>query len=439
MSIVDHGNWDLSEKGKKDAARHRSKIEDSIKKNIKDVIAEESIITSKNGKKVKIPVKGLKDYRFKFGKNKKSQSGGAGSGKGKPGDVIGRKGKGEGKGKGKAGNEKGDDYLETEVDIDYLIDIMLEDLGLPYIEEKTKSTQLVPKGWKFNSISKTGIHTRVHKKRTLKEAIMRTAMFVGEIVDDTGCADDDAYKALSQAKGDLELAIEIIKRNEIDQSINPDDAYMVFIEDDDLRFKQIEEDVEIHSNAVVIAMMDTSASMDSQKKYLARSMLFWMVEFLKKQYEHVEIRFIAHTTEAKIVDEETFFHKGESGGTYCYTAFEKANYLIDTEYPVEEWNVYCMYVSDGEDFEPDKTMRYVKKTLDKNINMLGYCEIKDQSGYEWGSLLLEHFIETFNFDISEYHDNMEFHKNTKKHLLACVLRDKKSIFPALRHFLFEKN
>ena len=61
MSIVVHDDWDLSEKGKKDAERHHEKIDDAIRKNVKDVIAEESIITKNRGRKVIIPVNGLKD------------------------------------------------------------------------------------------------------------------------------------------------------------------------------------------------------------------------------------------------------------------------------------------------------------------------------------------------------------------------------------------
>ena len=61
MSIVVHDEWDFSEKGQKDAERHHEKIDDAIRKNVRDVIAEESIITKKRGKKVRIPVRGLKD------------------------------------------------------------------------------------------------------------------------------------------------------------------------------------------------------------------------------------------------------------------------------------------------------------------------------------------------------------------------------------------
>jgi len=431
--IVDHDDWSLSEKGKKDAARHREKIDDHIRKNIRDVISEETIITKKRGKKVRIPVRGLKDYRFVYGSN--NGGGGVGQGEGKKGDIIDSKEKRNKKDR-KPGDRLGDDILETEVDIDYLIDIMFEDLGLPYIKEKTKAKQLVPKGWKFESISKKGTNARIHKKRTFKESIKRSASFVNEIIEETGCSEDDANRALAQAKGDIEDALTIVTENKVDQSVEP----FIYIQDEDLRYKQIEEDIEIHSNAVVLAMMDVSGSMTTEKKYLARSMLFWLVEFLKKTYEYVEIRFITHTTEAKIVSEHDFFHEGESGGTFCHTAIDKANYLIDTEYPVAEWNVYSMYISDGEDFDSVKTVRSVQEMLKKKINMFGYTEINldsEAAFHSYSGDLLDAFKKHFKFKKME-EQGTEFYKNSELHFLACIIRNKQHVYPCLKHFLFEK-
>ena len=79
------------------------------------------------------------------------------------------------------------------------------------------------------------------------------------------------------------------------------------ISPDDLRYKTWEEIIKPQSNAVIIAMMDTSGSMGAFEKYVARSFFFWMTRFLRHQYEQVEIVFIAHHTEAKEVTEEEFF------------------------------------------------------------------------------------------------------------------------------------
>jgi uncharacterized sporulation protein YeaH/YhbH (DUF444 family) len=213
----------------------------------------------------------------------------------------------------------------------------------------------------------------------------------------------------------------------------------IYINDDDLRFKQIEEAYELHSRAVVIAMMDVSGSMTTDKKYLARSMLFWMVEFLKKVYDNVEIRFIQHTTEAQLVDEDTFFRKAESGGTKCASAFELANHLIDTEYPVDEWNVYCMYNSDGDDWDVNQTTSEINKMLDKKINMLGYTEICPSGGFNNTSgSLMSTIRNKWKFSVNSI-DGTNFYKNEQEHFLLARIGKKEDIWNALKHFLFEKN
>lgn len=451
MAIVHHPDWDLSERGKKDAERHRRKIDDAIRKNVRDVISEESIITQKRGKKVRVPVKGLKDYRFIHGKRPKGEGEGegegqgAGQGEGKPGDVIGRRpkrgdGQGEGQGK-KAGDQPGEDYIETEVDIDYLIEIMFEDLGLPWIEEKIKASTLVPSGWKFETITKKGILPRVHKRRTMIEAIKRNELFAREIMLETNCSHEDALRALTQSRGEINEAIRIILENKLDMSIDP----YVMLEDEDMRYKQIEEDYELHSNAVVIAMMDTSGSMTTDKKYLCRSLLFWLVEFLKKVYDFVEIKFITHTTDAKIVDEETFFHKGESGGTYCWSAIDKATYLVDTEYPVAEWNVYCVYVSDGDDWDADKTVRYIEELLKRKINMFSYNEISPEGmtgnpfTVQWNTdnTLIKKIRDKWKF-VCKDEEGTKFCRNDEHHFLTSVIKDKQHVYPTLKHILFKE-
>jgi hypothetical protein len=272
------------------------------------------------------------------------------------------------------------------------------------------------------------------------EALKRNVMFTAEIMEETGCTEELAAAALMQANGDINEAIELIKN----ETITEPPTGTVIIDDEDLRFKQIEHDVEYHSKAVVLAMMDVSASMHQKKKYLARSMLFWMVQFLKKMYDHVDIRFITHTTEAKIVDEDAFFHKAEAGGTRCSSAFELANDMIDSEYPTEEWNVYCVYLSDGEDFNPEETVIQIKNMIDKQISMLGYVEIlvdyDENTGWfgsnEWRTLLKE-IKKHYKFNKIEKHGT-EFYKNSEKRFLLTVIKNKSHVYPALKHLLFEK-
>ena len=74
-----------SDRSAGDRKRHREKLRRSIRENIADVIAEESIIGRDRDRVIKVPIRGVKEYRFVFGDN----AGGVGTGDGstEPGQV----------------------------------------------------------------------------------------------------------------------------------------------------------------------------------------------------------------------------------------------------------------------------------------------------------------------------------------------------------------
>src|SRR5580765_1506026 len=96
-----------SDRSAGDRTRHRSKIRESIRDNIADIIAEESIIGQSRDRIIKVPIRGIKEYRFVYGDN----TPGVGQGKGGTdgGQVVG-KGEGQpGEGEDKAGDKAGTD------------------------------------------------------------------------------------------------------------------------------------------------------------------------------------------------------------------------------------------------------------------------------------------------------------------------------------------
>jgi sporulation protein YhbH len=423
-------DWELSQRGVKDAARHREKVRESLQKNIADIISDASIITRKKGQIVKVPIRGLKSYRFIY-KQESSGGTGIGQGEGQEGDIIARQPIDEGP-PGKAGDQPGIDFLETEIDIEELIEMMLKDLGLPNLKQKALTEMAVPRGWRLESIEKKGIISRLDKKRTLKEAVKRTASFVAELMKRIGKPEKVCELALISAKGDLIRAEKILQEGNLPE----EDEGGLPLFSEDLRFRTIERDQEYQSNAVVLAMMDVSGSMGTVKKYLARSFFFWLVEFLRQIYNHVQIRFIAHTTEARLVDENEFFHKGESGGTYCHSAYDLAGHLIETEYNPDRWNVYPFHFSDGEDFEPGKTVASAKRLLRMGVNMLGYGEI--QTDQYSSSSLMDSFERELDLERQDDRtDDFEVFagKDSATPFLGVILRDKSHVYLTLREFL----
>ena len=121
-----------------DRRRHKQLVEKSIKDNLADIISEESIIGQSKNKKVKIPIKGIKEYRFIYGENKSGV--GSGDGSQKRGDKLGKAANGKNANGNKGpGNAEGEDIYETEITIEDVINYLLEDLELPLMDKKRYS------------------------------------------------------------------------------------------------------------------------------------------------------------------------------------------------------------------------------------------------------------------------------------------------------------
>ena len=56
-----------------DRRRHKTKIDKAIKEGIHSIVAEESIIGQDGKKKIRIPVRGIKEYRFVYGNNENNK------------------------------------------------------------------------------------------------------------------------------------------------------------------------------------------------------------------------------------------------------------------------------------------------------------------------------------------------------------------------------
>ncbi|HEU0222588.1 MAG TPA: DUF444 family protein, partial [Paracoccaceae bacterium] len=126
-----------------------------------------------------------------------------------------------------------------------------------------------------------------------------------------------------------------------------------FLDPIDLRFKRFEPVPEPSARAVMFCLMDVSASMGMREKDLAKRFFVLLHLFLSRRYEQIELVFIRHTHNASEVDEETFFHARDTGGTVVSTALEEMRRIIAARYPVSDWNIYAAQASDGENLAGD--------------------------------------------------------------------------------------
>ena len=163
----------IADRSASDRRRHKEKIEKAIKEGIHNIVAEESIIGQDGKKKIKIPVRGIKEYRFVYGRGQGSKGVGSAQGKDiRKGQKI-KKGKQQGQGKPeKAGNQKGEEYYDVEITLDELAKYLFEDLNLPDLEKKSNSN-IFSYNIKRKGYRKKGINARLSKKETLKNKIRR--------------------------------------------------------------------------------------------------------------------------------------------------------------------------------------------------------------------------------------------------------------------------
>ncbi len=427
---------EYKEKGQRDVRRHREKQKQAVKDEMKKIISESSIITHKKGRKVNIPIREIIIPDFKPGTRKENGEdtrAGVGQGSGKQGDVIGRRAASGGE-PGKPGNKPGEDYIESEVDIEEIIALMLEDLGLPNLEDKEATARLeAVAGYRISGIRRTGPRVLLEKRHTSRQGIGRFYAYMETLKMESGRDELTCYTALHEADGNLGEALALLEKG-IEAKYNEVQPFPI-LDASDLRFMNLQEEKSWHSNAVIFAMMDVSASMTTDKKYLARSMLFWINEFLRKIYEHVEVRFIIHHAQARLVDEDSFFKTGESGGTRCVEAYRLARSMIESQYPTNSWNVYLFHFSDGEDWDSSATINEAKRLIaDVKVNMLGYGEIR-LDGRPFSSGLKKAFEKELPV-ISEEKDDLELIVGEKNHpFLGIVIRDKTHILPAIHEFL----
>ena len=365
-----------------DRRRHRQLVEKSIKENLGDILSEESIVGESKNKMFKIPIRGIKEYQFVFGRNNKGVA--TGTGEEKRGDKISDGSPSSGKSGNKgAGNNQGDDIYETEITLEELLDYLVEDLELPNLDRKKYSEIITESSGRKRGYQKYGINPRFAKKRTVMSKISRR-----------------------QGK----------KRALIEAGLNSELERFPFKEED-LRYYKVKKKPKKDSNAVMIFIMDVSGSMDSSKKYLARSLFFVLSRFIKRKYNNIAFEFISHTTVAKVVNEFEFFHKAESGGTYISSGINTALKMIKEKYPPEMWNIYPIYASDGDNWSEDneRAMSSVKELCEIS-NMFGYAELLP-------STYSTTMYYRFNKEISY------------KNFVSVIVKEKKDLWDALKIML----
>ncbi len=344
----------IADRAASDRSRHREKIDKAIKESIKDVVAEESIIGQSGKKKIRIPVKGIKEHRFVYGSNEKNKQVGSAQGKDvSKGQRVGhrRRRKQDQSGEGnKPGNKPGEEMYEIEMSLEELAGYLFSDLELPELEKKNFKFTTQEK-FKRKGKRPYGIRPRLSKKETIKQKLRRKKAAIK-----SGAHDPES------------------------------DERFTFHESD-LRYKHIAPVQKENTAAVVFFVMDVSGSMTKSKKFLARSFFFLLYQFLNHKYSSIDVVFISHTTQANEVNEEQFFTQVPNGGTMVSSGLTKVEDIIEKRYHPNNWNIYTFYCGDGDNWSINN-----KETIEafrrlKEINqIIAYTEIGKLVDYSQHSL-----------------------------------------------------
>ena len=333
----------VADRSASDRRRHKKKIEKAIKEGIHSIVAEESIIGQDGKKKIRIPVRGIKEYRFVYGDNNTNQRSGTAPGSDiQRGQKIGKgqKQKGQGQGQGKPGQEPGQEYYDVEITLEELAHYLFDDLELPDMEKKALKKVMSEK-LKRRGYRSEGIKPRLDKKKSAIQRIKRKK--AAERHANSGDSDDE----------------EIFPFHE-----------------NDLVYRHFKKSDKENSNAVIFFVMDISGSMTTEKKFLARSFYFLLYHFIRSKYDHTEIIFVSHDTSAYEVSENDFFTRGNSGGTIVSSGLGLVQEIIHSRYHPSSWNVYCFQCSDGDNWPDDtgKTLQ-IAEEIREISQLFGYCEI----------------------------------------------------------------
>ena len=312
----------------RDRSRFRDIVRGKIKNDLKRFVSQGEMFGRKGKDLISIPLPGIELPHFRFGDNSKT---GVGQGDGEPGE-----------GAGQAGDQPGEHVLEVEVPLAELAQILGEELELPRIQPKGRSELIAPVG-RYVGIRRTGPESLRHAKRTLRAAL---------------------------------------KRQIIAGTFDPDDPCILPIRRD-RHYRSWREKHAPENSAVVLYMMDVSGSMGKEQKEIVRIEAFWINAWLKSQYKSLEIRYIVHDAAAREVDENTFFHLRESGGTKISSAYELALRVMEDKYPASEWNVYPFHFSDGDNWSSRDTERCVellRSSILPRVNQFCYGQVKSAYG-----------------------------------------------------------
>ena len=394
--------------------RFLRRYKDQVREAVQRAINGRSIRDLEKGEDITIPKRDLSEPVFGHGQGGTREVVHPGNKEYVRGDRIEKPqgGQGQGSGSGQASDSgEGEDDFVFSLSKEEFMQVFFEDLALPNLVRTALAE--VPE-WKSHraGFSSDGTPNNLHILRSMRGALGR------RLALGTGARRELAQKKLllaqlERAPLDHEREIRTL-RQEI-QDLELRIKKIPFLDPVDLRFRGRVKTPVPTSKAVMFCLMDVSGSMDEERKGLAKQFFILLYLFLTRHYEKIDIVFIRHHTQAQEVDEDTFFHATESGGTVVSSALELMQKILEQRYPAAEWNIYGAQASDGDNFSNDsgRCRDLLNDALLPLCRYFAYVQVADTEQDLW-----EEYAQ-----LAEEHANFAIRKVTTPENIYPVFRD----------------
>ena len=277
------------------------------------------------------------------------------------GDKIPRPKEGGGAGTQGSPDGEGEDDFRFALTRDEYLDILFGDLALPDMVKDTEK-HVISYTMRRAGYTPVGAASNLALEQTMIKGISRRMALK-----------NPKLVLIAELEEELENETDEKHRIELEEQINElkiRAAAIPFLDKTDLRYHNTVKQALPITQACMFCLMDVSGSMTEHMKDLAKRFYILLYLFLKKIYKDVEVVFVRHTHEASVVDEDTFFHSPETGGTIVSTAYDVTKKEILKRFPVDEWNIYVAQASDGDNYQGDNDVS--KKFLGELLPWLQY-------------------------------------------------------------------
>lgn len=363
--------------------RYREQIKDAVRK----AVSQRGIRDMEQGENIHIPKRDVSEPVFGHGQGGQREMVHPGNREYVKGDRIERPQGGQGGGGGSQASDsgEGEDDFVFHLSKEEFMQVFFEDLALPNLV-KTSLAEVPEYKSHRAGFTSDGTPNNLHVVRSMRGAIGRRIAIGADWRRELRELQERLDELLRTAlPGDPVTTAEIKATEERIAFLRGRVERIPYLDPIDLRFRSRIKVPVPTTKAVMFCLMDVSGSMDEQRKDLAKRFFILLYLFLTRHYDHIELVFIRHHTQAQEVDEENFFHATETGGTVVSSALVLMHDIIKQRFPTSEWNIYGAQASDGDNWHHDsgRCREIVSEQLLPLCRYFAYVQVAEPEQNLW--------------------------------------------------------